>query len=758
MLTVWIEAREKEAEIAAGEEAVEIAAHNRAVLEEAARVAQHNEQSGLVEKIKAATPSAAPAAPSAAPAAPAGSVLACTGCGNNVFGKKFCAKCGTKVPQAAPVEAPKEILCAGCGNNVTGKKFCRKCGSKVDETGKVLSAGPNVAAIAQQAGGAAANKPSQHMIPQGPSNLGNRAGTNIENLGSQMERDARRAAALTEAAFANAGKEVGLKIWRIEKMKVIDWPVEKYGVFHDGDSYIVLNTWMKNKTYGALKWDIHFWLGQDTPQDAMTVAAYKTVELDDILFGAAVQHREVQEHESDMFLSYFNHGIEYAEGGVATGLKTYVEAAFRTRLYQLKGKINIRVKTVDAKFESLNTDDVFILDTGKIIYQWHGENCSPNKRSKASEVTAALRNERAGKAEIAVLDQNERSQKMADFFAAIGGVRGELRGKGADDLSEERAAVDDIKLFRLLNIETPDAVRFDLVARGLLSKDLLTSDSVYLLDNDVDIFVWIGKTSGPDVKRHAMKLAQDYMLKNNLPLYMSVSVISEEASDCAMFSQSFQKRSGAVRQLRESYYQEKSVPKDVKDKARAEQAEANQRLSQRLSSAFSTGLNLRASKIAVAVKLKVGNVSVVGMENLQVAMASIFRPNCFAGWVVLGYVGPSTLAIQAKGKGAGYNDAASLAKFFKDDQIQYALLRLPGLPAGRGDKFNESTRDVFIYWLGNQVKPLEKGRKKTHIIDVHKILRPFQAELEVTNSKPEVFNEGTIRAKIAPNSGSHVIS
>jgi len=342
--------------------------------------------------------------------------------------------------------------------------------------------------------------------------------TNIANLGSDLDKKCREAAAKTEKAWTEAGKKVGLQIWRIEQFHVKSVPKETYGTFYSGDSYIVLNTY-KKKDGDALLWDVHFWLGTYTTQDEAGTAAYKTVELDDLLGGAPVQHREVQGYESDLFLSYFNHKIHLLDGGAESGFKHVKPEEYKPRLLHLKGKKKVRVTQVDLHRDSLNSGDVFILDNGLKIYQWNGSKSSPQEKNTGAQLARAIDDERKGLSAVVVLEEKD---KEADFWKLLGG-EGTVKS-AADGGDDENAPLPEKRLLRLS--DSSGKMEFTQVATGKdVKKDKLDNSDVFVLDTGAEVFAWIGTKASPNEKKGALQYAQDYLKKFNRPAHLPISRI-----------------------------------------------------------------------------------------------------------------------------------------------------------------------------------------------------------------------------------------
>lgn len=102
-------------------------------------------------------------------------------------------------------------------------------------------------------------------------------------------------------------------------------------------------------------------------------AAYKTVELDDYLGGAATQYRETEHQMSRKFQALFNNRIVILEGGIESGFNAVEENAYPKRLLHVKGGMNTLVKQVPVSWESLNSGDSFILDTGNPVKDKDGK-------------------------------------------------------------------------------------------------------------------------------------------------------------------------------------------------------------------------------------------------------------------------------------------------------------------------------------------------------------------------------------------------
>ncbi|KAK4785089.1 hypothetical protein SAY86_001778 [Trapa natans] len=305
-----------------------------------------------------------------------------------------------------------------------------------------------------------------------------------------------------DPAFQGAGQKAGIEIWRIENFQPVPIPKSSHGKFFTGDSYVILvTTALKN---GALRHDIHYWLGKATSQDEAGTAAIKTVELDAALGGRAVQYREVQGHETERFLSYFKPCIIPQEGGVASGFKHAEVEEHKIRLFVCQGKHIVRVKEVPFARSSLSHDDIFVLDTKSKIFQFNGSNSSIQERAKALEVVQYIKDTyHDGKCDIAAIEDGRlmADAETGEFWSFFGGFA-PLPRKAA---GEDNKAIGSYAT-KLLCVEKGKA---EPVEAEALTRELLNTSKCYLLDSGSEMFVWMGRTTSLDDRKSASAAAEE---------------------------------------------------------------------------------------------------------------------------------------------------------------------------------------------------------------------------------------------------------
>ncbi|CAD5121525.1 DgyrCDS10026 [Dimorphilus gyrociliatus] len=341
--------------------------------------------------------------------------------------------------------------------------------------------------------------------------------TNLSLFGSDTEKKVKKESANQEPAWEGAGENVGLKVWRIMKFQVTDWPEEKYGEFFSGDSYIILNTF-KDEESDALNYDVHFWIGKNSSQDEYGTAAYKTVELDTYLNDAAIQHREVQGVESSLFNSYFPSMI-FNEGGVDSGFRRVEETEFIIRLYRIKsyGK-TVKSFEIPLKKRYVTSDDVYVLDKGSDIYQWNGGSCRHNEKWKAAECVSRLK---IGRSNVNIHNLEE-GELDSEFFDVI-----EDDGEGEID---ERDIENDLSDCGKALIRVSDAKgemeMMEISRDEEISRSSLDSNDVFVVDVGDTVFIWIGKDASENESRNGFGYAHRYLQKTANPL-RPITVISE---------------------------------------------------------------------------------------------------------------------------------------------------------------------------------------------------------------------------------------
>ncbi|KAL1768290.1 macrophage-capping protein [Sigmodon hispidus] len=319
--------------------------------------------------------------------------------------------------------------------------------------------------------------------------------------------------------FPPSFQDAGLHIWRLEQLKPKPVAPENYGIFFSGDAYLVLHNGPEEVSH------LHLWIGQQSSQDEQGACAVLAVHLNLLLGERPVQHREVQGNESDLFMSYFPHGLKYQEGGVESAFhKTTSEDTPEEikRLYHVKGKKNIRATERALSWDSFNTGDCFILDLGQNIFAWYGEKSNILERNKARDLALAIRDsERQGKAQVHIVTDGEEPPEMTKVLGPKPALE---EGNPEEDLTADKTNAQAAVLYKIpRTIHLTEVSEFNPFGYYLnLAKvadsspfafELLTPKECFILDNGLcgKIYIWKGQKANKNEQQAALQLADRFI-------------------------------------------------------------------------------------------------------------------------------------------------------------------------------------------------------------------------------------------------------
>ncbi|XP_028330817.1 capping protein (actin filament), gelsolin-like b isoform X1 [Gouania willdenowi] len=334
----------------------------------------------------------------------------------------------------------------------------------------------------------------------------------------------------TQGQFGPEARAPGLRVWRVEKMKAVPLDASEVGAFFNGDSYLVLDN---RGDQGA---DIHMWIGEKSSRDEQVACAMLATQLDNFLGGDPIQHRHVQSYESPEFMKLFPRGVSYKEGGVESGFRRSQGSGPVHRLYQIKGKRNIRAKEVELSWSSFNKGDCFILDLGDIIVSWIGSQANVFEKQKVREIASLIRDtDRHGKARIVDTSEGEEPEEMLKVLGSMPQL--------AESTSEEDSKADASNSASLYKVSdaTGSMTTTEVSGKSPFAKELLARDDCFILDNGANgkVFVWKGKGANAEEKSAALQMADNFIQQMNYPKMKTQVEILPQGKETIIFKQFF---------------------------------------------------------------------------------------------------------------------------------------------------------------------------------------------------------------------------
>jgi len=181
-----------------------------------------------------------------------------------------------------------------------------------------------------------------------------------------------------------------------------------------------------------------------------------------------------------------------------------------------KGKRAPVVREVALSAKRLNSKETFIYDGGLTILIWHGREVTAHEKIAAQNVSQVLFDQRSGRTRREYVNQGIDNEN--EWFQLLG---------GRTDIASEPETVAPIPVGvkRLMKITdaSGDISMQEIAMADRLSVTFLDSKDAFLLDDGLEVMVWIGAEASVGERRDALNFAVQYLVKYGRPLEAPLS-------------------------------------------------------------------------------------------------------------------------------------------------------------------------------------------------------------------------------------------
>ncbi len=194
-----------------------------------------------------------------------------------------------------------------------------------------------------------------------------------------------------------------IEVYHIQKGRLVR--VSQPGTFGRGDCYLI--------DAGS---KIYLWIGPKSTPDEKFLTAAEAVLRDTARKGSAQIERIEGEKEPAHFKALFPN-FRLTDEDTASMLKKVQLEKKEYKLWRVSHQAGQTFYTeVPLKWDSLRSDDVFILDTWNEIFIWQGKKSLARERFDATVIARSYDAERVGAQKITIIEEGEEPQKFKQVF------------------------------------------------------------------------------------------------------------------------------------------------------------------------------------------------------------------------------------------------------------------------------------------------------------------------------------------------------